>query len=122
MTAPSTLSTLLSRDCEPLSGRHALDGPAITAQLAVVPRWSHLDGALQATYRFGDWWETIAFVNALAWMVHRQDHHPDLEVGFDRCVVRWSTHSAGGVTLNDFICAARSDAVYDARPGAGSGS
>jgi 4a-hydroxytetrahydrobiopterin dehydratase len=75
-------------------------------------------GALQPSFRFADWWETLAFVNALAWMVHRQDHHPDLAVSYDRCTVRWSTHSAGGVTVSDFACAARSDAIYAARPGA----
>jgi 4a-hydroxytetrahydrobiopterin dehydratase len=53
----------------------------------------------------------MAFVNAVASIAHREDHHPDLSVHYDRCVVAWSTHSAGGVTLNDLICAARTDAV-----------
>jgi 4a-hydroxytetrahydrobiopterin dehydratase len=118
MHLPSSPEHLRERDCAPLSGRDALPAAAIDAQLALLPRWSAVDGALQANFAFGDWWETIAFVNALAWMVHRQDHHPDLAVGFDRCTVRWSTHSAGGVTVNDFVCAARTDAIYDARPGA----
>jgi 4a-hydroxytetrahydrobiopterin dehydratase len=118
MTAPSPLATLLSQHCTPLFGRDALDAAAIAAQLAVLPHWTHENGALQASFRFADWWETIAFVNALAWMVHRQDHHPDLAVGYDRCTVRWNTHSAGGVTLNDFICAARTDAIHAARPSA----
>jgi len=115
---PWPVSRLLATDCAPLSGRDALDDATISAQLAQLPGWSHEDGALRASYRFADWWETIAFVNALAWMVHRQDHHPDLELGYDRCTVRWSTHSAGGVTLNDLVCAARTDALHAARPGA----
>ena len=118
MHLPETAEHLRLRDCAPLSGRDALDTAAIDAQLGVLPRWTCVDGALQAVFGFRDWWETIAFVNALAWMVHRQDHHPDLDVRYDRCTVRWATHSAGGVTVNDFICAARTDALYDARPGA----
>jgi 4a-hydroxytetrahydrobiopterin dehydratase len=118
MHLPSSPEHLRERDCAPLSGRDALRADEIDAQLAVLPRWSLVDGALQASYRFGDWWETIAFVNALAWMVHRQDHHPDLQVSYDRCTVRWNTHSAGGVTVNDFVCAARTDAIFDSRPGA----
>ncbi|MFM1990438.1 MAG: hypothetical protein RJA99_3395 [Pseudomonadota bacterium] len=118
MHLPHSPEHLRGRDCAPLTGRDALDASAIDAQLAVLPRWSLVDGALQADYAFGDWWETIAFVNALAWMVHRQDHHPELRVGYDRCTVRWSTHSAHGVTINDFVCAARTDAIHEARPGA----
>jgi 4a-hydroxytetrahydrobiopterin dehydratase len=113
---PWPVERLRVTDCAPLSGRDALDRATVAAQLAVLPGWDHADGALCASYRFADWWETIAFVNALAWMVHRQDHHPDLELGYDRCTVRWSTHSAGGVTLNDIVCAARTDALYAARP------
>jgi 4a-hydroxytetrahydrobiopterin dehydratase len=116
MHLPHTPEHLRQRDCAPLSGRDALDATAIDAQLAVLPRWSLVGGALQATYAFADWWETIAFVNALAWMVHRQDHHPELQVSYNRCIVRWSTHSAHGVTVNDFVCAARTDALHDARP------
>ena len=116
MYRPSSPEHLRERDCAPLSGRDALGTADVDAQLAVLPRWTCVDGALQAQYVFADWWETIAFVNALAWMVHRQDHHPDLQVSYDRCIVRWNTHSAGGVTVNDFVCAARTDAIYDARP------
>lgn len=118
MHVPHSPEHLRARDCTSLSGRDAMPADAIEAQLLVLPRWSVVEGALQANYRFADWWETIAFVNALAWMVHRQDHHPELVVSYDRCTVRWNTHSAGGITVNDFICAARSDAIYDARPAA----
>jgi 4a-hydroxytetrahydrobiopterin dehydratase len=54
----------------------------------------------------------MAFVNAVAWVATRADHHPDLAVGYDRCEVAWSTHSTGGVTLNDVICAARVDRLF----------
>jgi 4a-hydroxytetrahydrobiopterin dehydratase len=63
------------------------------------------------SYAFGNYYETIAFVNALAWIAHSEDHHPDLEVSYNRCTVRFSTHSIGGLSDNDFICAARIDAL-----------
>jgi len=50
-------------------------------------------------------------VNALAWIAHTEDHHPDLAVSYDRCVVRFNTHSVGGISINDFICAAKADAL-----------
>lgn len=117
MTPVQGAEALRAANCRPLTPADAMDEAAVDAQLAVLPRWRRLGGALQAEYRFADWWETVAFVNALAWMVHAQDHHPDLSMSYDRCTVRFSTHSAGGVTPNDFVCAARTDAVYDARPG-----
>jgi len=61
--------------------------------------------------KFGNYYETLAFVNALAWVAHREDHHPDLEVGYNRCVIHFSTHSIGGLSDNDFICAARIDTL-----------
>ena len=66
---------------------------------------------IQRMFRFKNYYQTIAFVNALAWVAHQQDHHPDLEVGYNRCVVHYSTHSVGGLSENDFICAARIDAL-----------
>lgn len=57
-------------------------------------------------FQFKNYYETIAFVNALAWISHQQDHHPDLEVGYNHCLVRYSTHSAGGLSIKDFVCAA----------------
>jgi 4a-hydroxytetrahydrobiopterin dehydratase len=52
-------------------------------------------------------------VNASAWISHREDHHPDLEVGYNKCTVRYFTHDVGGLTRNDFICAAKIDALFD---------
>jgi len=58
-------------------------------------------------FKFKDFHETMSFVNALAWIANQQDHHPDLEVGYNHCLVRFSTHSVGGLSINDFICAAK---------------
>ena len=65
--------------------------------------------ALVKTFSFADYHHTMAFVNAVAWIAHQQDHHPDLTVSYNRCTVRFNTHSVGGLSINDFICAARVD-------------
>ena len=103
---------LLARNCSALHGERPHEQAEIDAQLAELPGWSLRDGAIERVFAFRDYYETIAFVNALAWIVHREDHHPDLAVGYNRCTVRWSTHSVGGVSENDFICAAKTDAVF----------
>jgi 4a-hydroxytetrahydrobiopterin dehydratase len=69
---------------------------------------------ISRTFRFSNYYQTMAFVNALAWIVHAEDHHPDLEVGYNRCLVRFSTHSTGGLSENDFICGAKIDALLPA--------
>ncbi len=66
---------------------------------------------LTRTFTFSDFHRTMAFVNAVAWIAHEQDHHPDLTVGYSRCTLNWSTHSVGGLSINDFICAAHVDAL-----------
>jgi len=78
-----------------------------------VPGWELVeDGhALCKTFKFKDYYFTMSFVNALAHMANREDHHPDLGVHYDRCVVRYSTHDVGGLSENDFICAAKADTL-----------
>ena len=82
--------------------------------MRAFPDWVAIeDGkAICKTYSFADYYHTMAFVNALAFVAHREDHHPDLGVHYNRCVVRFSTHDAGGVTENDLICAAKAEALY----------
>lgn len=70
-------------------------------------------GEISRTYEFKNYYETMAFVNALAWIAHREDHHPDIEVGYKRCHVRYSTHAIGGLSHNDFICAAKINRLLD---------
>jgi len=83
----------------------------ISAQLSRIAGWALVDGAIQKRYDFPDYHHTMAFVNAVAWVAHVEDHHPDLAVSYNRCTVRFSTHSVGGISVNDFICAARVDAL-----------
>ena len=108
---------LLTRHCAP--GAAALDDATVAALLPSVPDWRVDGNRLVRTFAFRDYMETIAFVNALAWMAHREDHHPDLQVGYNRCTASWTTHSASHrLSENDFICAARADALYAGRVGA----
>lgn len=107
-----TRAELLARDCRRLEGHCALSAAAVTRQLAALPDWQCVDGSLVRAFRFAGYYETLAFVNALAFMVHREDHHPDLVVGYNRCEVRFNTHSVGGISENDFICAAKADAIF----------
>jgi 4a-hydroxytetrahydrobiopterin dehydratase len=79
--------------------------------LEQVSAWRVNQGAIEKTFSFKNFHETMAFVNALAWVAHTEDHHPELAVAFSRCVVRFSTHSVGGISINDFICAAKVDAL-----------
>lgn len=113
----SSLAELLQQPCRHREGA-ALSDAEIAAQLRVLPHWRHEAGALVREYRFGNYYETLAFVNALAYVVHREDHHPDLAVSYGRCEVRFNTHSVGGISENDFICAAKTDAVFAQRFGA----
>ncbi len=93
--------------CDPRAPR--LSDEVILEQLALVPGWMLVeDGtALSRTLSFANYWETMAFVNAVAWIAHGEDHHPDLSVHVNRCVVRYQTHTVRGLTQNDFVCAAR---------------
>lgn len=105
---------LATLSCQPVArGTPPLDSARINALLPQIPQWTLAgDGAsLSREFRFRDFHATMAFVNALAWIAHQQDHHPDLQVGYNRCLVTWRTHAAGGLSLNDFICAARTDAL-----------
>lgn len=111
------LTELATLHCEPRKGKeHALDEAHVRTLLAALPEWQlALDGkAIAKTFRFKNFHETLGFVNAIGWMANKQDHHPDLEVGYNRCVVHWSTHDVGGLSMNDFICAAKVEAIAHA--------
>ncbi len=84
----------------------------ITTRLAALDGWSREGSTIVKLFKFANYHETLAFVNALAWIAHRSDHHPDLDIGYNRCRVAFSTHSAGGLTDKDFANAARIDALF----------
>jgi 4a-hydroxytetrahydrobiopterin dehydratase len=112
MKTPIARSQLLTRSSRPQAADRRFADADIAAQLGELPGWHYVDGALERGFAFRDYYDTIAFVNALAWMVHGEDHHPELHVSYNRCTVRWNTHSVSGISENDFICAAKTDAVY----------
>lgn len=64
---------------------------------------------LKRDFSFKNFHETMAFVNAMAWIAHQEDHHPDFEVGYKHCLIQYTTHAIGGLSENDFICAAKVD-------------
>jgi 4a-hydroxytetrahydrobiopterin dehydratase len=114
---PTTFKALSSAQ-NAIAGRHCRAGaPRLAAddlrkQLSTLDGWSEANGRLEKTFRFADFHETMGFVNAVAWIANREDHHPDLMVSYNRCEVAWSTHDAGGITENDVICAAKTDALF----------
>lgn len=105
------MSNLLHQKCRALVGAQPMSDAVIKDHLAQVSGWQLNQGAIEKTFGFKDFYETIAFVNALAWICNTEDHHPDLSVSYGRCVVRFNTHSVGGVSINDFICATKVDAL-----------
>jgi 4a-hydroxytetrahydrobiopterin dehydratase len=105
------MTDLAARHCQPLEGQPAMVEAEIAAHLSSASGWALVDGAIQKRYEFADYHRTLAFVNALAWIAHVEDHHPDLLVSHNRCTVRFNTHSVGGISINDFICAAKVDAL-----------
>lgn len=94
-----------------MEGQPALALETIEQQLAQVAGWMLVDGAIEKRFSFPDFHRTLAFVNALAWIANAEDHHPDLLVSYGGCTVRFNTHAVGGISLNDFICAAKVDAL-----------
>lgn len=108
------LVPLAHAHCAPRRGQeHRLSEASIRELMPQLPGWALAEHghALVKTFRFADYYRTIAFVNALAHVANHEDHHPDLSVHYDRCEVRWSTHDVGGLSENDFICAAKTDAL-----------
>ena len=91
----SELARKHCRACE--KGTPPLDAGRVAELLRYLPGWEAGGGEIGKTYHFKNYYETMAFVNATAWVSHREDHHPDLEVGYNKCRVRYSTHSVGGL-------------------------
>ena len=106
------MNDLCTKSCVPCEGGI----PALTLDEAKklqtqIPDWQLSDDAksIRREYSFKDFHHTMAFVNAVAWIAHREDHHPDLLVTWGKCEVRYWTHAIDGLSENDFICAAKVD-------------
>lgn len=107
---------LTAQHCKPRKGEPPLTAAQVAELSGALPDWHAADDgkSIARTFRFKNFHETLGFVNAIGWVANRQDHHPDLQVGYARCVVHWSTHDVGGLSMNDFICAAKVDAIANA--------
>jgi len=107
------MSELAKKKCKPCEGGVApYNAQQAKEMLEQLKGWIVEDGKLVKLYLFKNYYETMAFVNALAWISHREDHHPDLQVSYNKCRVEYSTHAIGGLSENDFICAAKADALF----------
>ena len=108
------MNDLVTKKCKPCEGgMPPLDEQQAGEMLKQLKGWILEDGKLVKLYPFKNYYQTMAFVNALAWISHREDHHPDLSVGYNQCRVEYSTHAIGGLSENDFICAAKCDALFN---------
>lgn len=111
-----TVPELLNKHCRHLDT--GLDDTQIREHLAAVDGWSLQERKIVKSFQFKNYYETLAFVNAIAYVIHAEDHHPELVVTYNRCIARFDTHSVnggrGGISENDFICAAKIDALFQA--------
>ena len=106
------MDDLAQRKCVPCEGGTTpFSVEQAREMLASLKGWVIENNTLVKVYPFTNYYQTMAFVNALAWISHREDHHPDLTVGYNKCRVEYSTHAIGGLSENDFICAAKCDAL-----------
>ncbi len=102
---------LAQQHCQPMEGQPAMTLDEIHAHLAQAPGWALVAGSIEKRFTFDDFHRTMAFANALAWVANAEDHHPDLLLSYGHCTVRFNTHSVGSISRNDFICAAKVDAL-----------
>ena len=109
------MSELATRKCKPCEGGVAPLSRAAAAQLLaqISDEWTLSDDAraIRREFRFRDFYRTMSFVNAVAHIANIEDHHPDLELGYNYCRVRYTTHAIGGLSENDFVCAAKVDLI-----------
>ena len=109
------MTELARKRCQPCEGGIPPISPNVArtrlAELEGTWQLAEEGRALVRELKFVDFYRTMSFVNALAHIANTEDHHPDLQVGYDYCRVRFSTHAIGGLSENDFICAAKLDLI-----------
>ena len=109
-----TAIDLARSKCKPCEGGVSpLTDVEVANLMKQLQGWEHAGGVIAKTYAFTNYYQTMAFVNATAWVSHREDHHPDIAVGYNQCRVTYVTHAIKGLSQNDFICAAKLDALFD---------
>lgn len=106
------IGDLAAKRCKPCEGgTPPLRRDEVDRFLAPLAGWEEADGAIGKRFEFKNYYQTMAFVNAVAWIAHTEGHHPDLEVSYRSCRVRYTTHAVAGLSENDFICAAKVEAL-----------
>jgi len=110
MTKFSNLAKQRCKPCE--AGMSPLMQSEIDGLMLQLDNWQQYDHLISKTYHFKDYHQTIAFVNAIASMSHTENHHPELIVSYSSCRVEYTTHAIHGLSENDFICAAKIDALF----------
>lgn len=90
-----------------------MDSAGAQALMGTLPGWALAANKLEKTFVFSNHYEAMAFVNAVAWVSHRENHHPELTVGYKDCRVSYWTHAIGGLSENDFICAAKLERLLE---------
>jgi 4a-hydroxytetrahydrobiopterin dehydratase len=109
------MSELTSRKCVPCEGgvQPLTRAQAQDLMKQLQPEWKLAEDnkSIAAQWKFRNFFHTMSFVNAVAHIANAEDHHPDLEVGYGYCRIRYNTHAIGGLSENDFICAAKIDAL-----------
>lgn len=109
------MTNLTQKTCKPCEGGvPPLSKEEVQTLLKQISAWEvDSTGVLSITrlFEFKNYYKTMAFVNAVAWIAHKENHHPDLEVGYNKCLVRYATHAINGLSENDFICAAKVDSL-----------
>jgi 4a-hydroxytetrahydrobiopterin dehydratase len=112
---PASALKLEDQQCRPLEGGKPLNATGLVTLLTQVPGWKIDEGKLTRQFDCGGFDGTMAFVNALAWVSRTQDHHPDVQFVYDKVRIAYDTHSVGGLSENDFICAAKVSALFAQR-------
>ena len=102
---------LVSQHCRQPPDQPAMDLAEVHRHLNQLPGWHLVDGAIEQQFAFADFDRTMVFVNAVADLARAEDHHPTLLVSYNRCTLRFNTHSVQGISINDFICAAKVDVL-----------
>lgn len=107
---------LKEQKCAPCEGgTQPLDHDRIETLLAQVTGWEASDDGkrISRRFEFKGFYKTMAFINAMAWVANQEGHHPDFEAGYNFCLVNFTTHAIDGLSENDFICAAKLNALLD---------
>ncbi|MBL0165075.1 MAG: 4a-hydroxytetrahydrobiopterin dehydratase [Xanthomonadales bacterium] len=110
-----TLDDLARSRCHPCKGKQdAMNDEDIQRLVGALPGWQLASAGqgIEKEFRFDDFHRTMAFVNAVAWIAHSEDHHPDMKVSYPSCKLYFATHDVGGLSRNDFICAAKVERLF----------